>query len=126
MVKQQMSMWQKFNQIINKYIGKRVDYNNDNSYQCVDFVKQYVKEQYGIGLGLFGPSALSGWNTGSPFNSSFKRVNYIPGLYPECGDIVFLDKTSNNPYGHVAVADNGCDGTKLVVIEQNAGNGNGS
>lgn len=73
-----MSMWQKFNQIINKYIGKRVDYNNDNSYQCVDFVKQYVREQYGIMLGAFGPSALTGWLTGSPFNSSFKRKNYIP------------------------------------------------
>ena len=44
---------------------------------------------------------------------------------PKEGDIVFLNKTPSNPYGHVAVAGEGCTGSKLVLIEQNAGTGNG-
>ena len=121
-----MSMWQKFNQIINKYIGKRVDYNYDKSYQCVDFVKQYVLEQYWVTLNPFGPSALTGWNSGSPFNSSWKRVVYTQWTFPEVGDIVFLDKTYGNKYGHVCVADANCNQSVLNIIEQNAWDGLGS
>lgn len=44
---------------------------------------------------------------------------------PKPGDIIFLDKTPNNPYGHTAIALAGCTGSKLVILEQNAGTGNG-
>jgi len=38
--------------------------------------------------------------------------------------VIFFDITQSNPYGHVAIVDN-ADSTGVIVIEQNAGNGNG-
>ena len=120
-----LSFFGKFLSIINKWRGKAVDFDKVYWYQCVDWAKQFVLEQYGITLGSFSGSALNGWNTGSPFNSNWIRVSYKNGLVPEIWDVVFLNKTKSNPYGHVCIADNGCDSSHLCVIEENAWTGNG-
>lgn len=121
-----LSFFWKFLSIIDKWRGKAVDYDGVYGFQCVDFVKQYVYEQFNIRLGTFSGSALQWWKTGSPFNTKWERKVYTNWAVPEIGDIVFLNKTKNNPYGHVCIADNDCDRTHLRVIEQNAWNGNGS
>ena len=46
-------------------------------------------------------------------------------MIPNPGDIVFFDKTSKNPYGHVAIAWAGSNANELQIVEQNAGTGNG-
>lgn len=119
-----LSFFWRFLSIVDKWKGKAVDYDRQSWYQCVDWAKQFVLEQYGIQLGSFWGSALNGWNTWSPFDSTWTRVNYQPNLIPEIGDIVFLNKTPHNPYGHVCVADNNSTYTTLCIIEENAGNGN--
>ncbi|HNG97292.1 MAG TPA: CHAP domain-containing protein, partial [Candidatus Absconditabacterales bacterium] len=70
-------------------------------------------------------SALKGWQTGSPFDDKWERVTYEKGKVPKLGDIFFLDKTSKNPYGHTGVIYEGSTPETMVVVEQNAGTGNG-
>lgn len=110
---------------LKEWIGKVVDYDKAYGYQCVDLARQHAKDMWNP-IWTFSGSALNGWLTGSPFiGTKWERVTNTTTAIPKEGDIVFLDKTESNPYGHVAVAGEGCTGSKLVLIEQNAGNGNG-
>lgn len=107
-----------------KWLGKAVDYDGVYGKQCVDLVKHFTKDFMGVTLGSFSGSALSGWETGSPFDTNWKKVKYSEGKSPKLGDIVFFDKTKANAFGHVAIA---LWGNKklLALLEQNAGNWSG-
>jgi len=110
---------------IQRWIGKITKENEKLWAQCVAWAKKFALEQ-GNPIWTFSGSALNGWLTGSPFVwTKWERVTNTTTAIPKEGDIVFLDKTASNPYGHVAVAGEGCTGSKLVLIEQNAGTGNG-
>ena len=110
---------------IKKWLGLTVDYDKVYWYQCVDFARQHAKDMWNP-IGTFWGSALNGWLTGKPFiGTKWERVVNTVTAVPKEWDIVFLNKTPSNPYGHVAVAGEGCTGSKLVLIEQNAGTGNG-
>lgn len=112
-------------QIIKKYVGKHIDFDKAYWAQCVDLVRQHAKDT-GHPISTFGGSALNGWLTGAPFvGTQWKRVTNTTTAIPKPWDIIFLDKTPNNPYGHTAIALAGCTGSKLVILEQNAGTGNG-
>ncbi len=120
-----VSFFGKFLSIIDKWKWRAVDYDGQFWFQCVDWAKEFVFEQYWVRLGNFSWSALQCWNTGSAFDWSWKRVNYKTWLIPNIWDVVFLDKTNANPYGHVCIADNWSDTLKLCVVEENASTGNG-
>lgn len=110
---------------LKNWIGKIVDYDKAYGYQCVDFARQHAKDMWKP-IWTFWGSALNGWLTGKPFiGTKWERVVNTVTAVPKEWDIVFLNKTPSNPYGHVAVAGEGCTGSKLVLIEQNAGTGNG-
>lgn len=110
--------------IIQKYLGKRYAESKELGHQCVAWVKLFAREM-GYPIKGFSWSALKGWQTGSPFSSEWKRVENTPQAVPKPGDIIFFDATKANPYGHVAVVES-ASSKLLVVIEQNAGNGNGN
>ena len=110
---------------LKNWIGKIVDYDKVYWYQCVDFCRQFAKDMWNP-IWTFWGSALNGWLTGKPFiGTKWERVVNTVTAVPKEWDIVFLNKTPSNHYGHVAVAGEGCTGSKLVLIEQNAGTGNG-
>ena len=110
---------------IQKWIGKITKENEKLWAQCVSWVKKFALEQ-GNPIWTFWGSALTGWLTGKPFiGTKWERVVNTVTAVPKEWDIVFLDKTASNPYGHVAVAWEGCTWSKLVLIEQNAGTWNG-
>lgn len=110
---------------IQRWIGKITKENETLWAQCVAWAKKFALEQ-GNPIWTFSWSALNGWLTGSPFVwTKWERVTNTTTAIPKEWDIVFLDKTASNPYGHVAVAGEGCTGSKLVLIEQNAGTWNG-
>lgn len=117
-----LSYFQKFTATINKWLWKRVDVDNYAGYQCTDFVRQYCSDLW-TPIGTFSGSAYNWWKTGSPFNSSWKRITQYENS-PSAWDVVFFAPTKNNKYGHVAIADNGCTNSILKIIEQNAGSGN--
>lgn len=108
--------------IIQKYLGKRYAESKELGNQCVAWAKLFAREM-GYPIGGFSGSALKGWQTGSPFSAEWKRVENTPQAVPKSGAIIFFDATKANPYGHVAVVES-ASSKLLVVIEQNAGNGN--
>lgn len=112
----------------NKWLWKKVDYDSAFWAQCVDLARLGTKELFWIEIWTFSWSALNWWNTWSPFKSDenwiWTRIANSTNIFPMQWDIVFFDKTSVNPYGHVAIVDEWCTGSKLNVIEQNAWSGN--
>ena len=110
-------------QFLDKYLRTSQDYDGVMGVQCVDSVKLYVKEVYGISLGSFGGTARSGWfNTKKTFDPKiWEKIEWKPWLVPKQGDVIFYDK----PWltGHVAIVH---EATKLdiMVIEQNGATGN--
>jgi CHAP domain len=99
-------------------LGKWVDFDGAYGMQCVDLVKDFVKEFHGVTLGSFSGSAFAGWESGSPFDKKWKKVVYKDGLVPQLWDVIFFDKTTKMPYGHVAIALIGTT-TRLAILEQN-------
>ena len=107
----------------NKWIGKRVDYDRVYGYQCVDLIKQYMKEGYGLNAGTWGNAIDYWYNTNPAIYAKFTRVATIN---VRAGDIVILRGVNGNPYGHIGIA----SGKKLPyyrqILEQNGSTGNGS
>lgn len=117
------SLWQKITRVTKKYLGRSVDYDKAYGNQCVDWARQFASET-AEPIWTFSGSALNGWKTGSPFNHKWTRCVYSKGRQPEPGDIIFFDKTSSNPYGHVAVVFSTPNDTNVEIVEQNAWSGN--
>ena len=120
-----------YKELKEKWIGKKVDFDGVYWNQCVDFARQAVKDLYGVNIWTFSGSAINGWNTGSPFDWKWQRVENSIKAVPPAGSVVFFDKMYRgqkciNPYGHVAITGEGCTWRRLVILEQNAGSGNGN
>ena len=110
-------------EIFDKWLWKTIDYDKAYNIQCTDWSRQFAKEQWSP-IGTFSGSALKWWQTGSPFvGTEWKRVENSPTSVPKQGSIIFFDKTTSNPYGHVAVVDS-ADVNNITLVEQNAGSGN--
>jgi hypothetical protein len=107
---------------INSYLGKKVDYTDENfkgdkSYQCVDLFRQYVKDV----LELPQTPALG-------VNGGAKDIFDKPGVLkvtPDSaladytrGDILIWDKTKTNKYGHVAILVAIYNTKYFIVLEQ--------
>ena len=112
-----------------KWLWKKIDFDWVYWNQCVDFVKQAVKDLYWINIWTFNWSAYNWWNSWSPFSTRWKRVENTLNAIPPAWAVVFFDKiyrwqTCINPYWHVAITWKWCTKTKLIVLEQNAWNWN--
>lgn len=112
-------------EIFDKWIGKKVDYDGSYWFQCTDWSRQFAQEVW-LPIKWFSWSALKWWETASPFvGTEWVRVENTPNAVPTNGSIIFFDKTTTNPYGHVAVVDSANAGS-IILVEQNAGSGNGN
>lgn len=105
-----------------KWIWKRIDEFWNNSFQCVAWAKQAILDLYWEHISSFSWSAINWRATWSPFNEYWNRVYYTIWLVPSAWDVIFFNKTKTNKYGHVAIADEWCTMTQLMIIEQNAWN----
>lgn len=101
-----------------KYLGKKIDYDGVYGYQCVDLIKQYLKEEYGLAPGSWG-NAIDYWTKTNP--ALLTKFDRIASQSPQAGDIVILNGTAGNPYGHIAVATDA-----NTMLEQNGSTGGGS
>lgn len=110
-----------------KWLGKRVDTDNfpkGEIYQCVDLVKQYMKEVKGVPYGAYG-DAINYWNrTSTPILKQFTQVS---GSKVQQGDIVILNGLPGNRSGHIGVATGGINALMVEILEQNrSGSGSGT
>ncbi len=107
-----------------KWLWKRVDEFWNKDYQCVAWAKQAMIDLFQYWQTYFSKSAINWWKTWSPFNNSWKRINYTKWLIPKPWDIIFFNTTSDNDDWHVALVWEWSTQYKIVVIEQNAWTGN--
>ncbi len=102
---------------INTYLGKKVDYDKNSSFQCVDLYRQYCKDVLNIpqtpALGEDG-GAKDIWDK----HGVLKRTpDSILADYSR-GDILIWDKTKTNKYGHVAILVAVYNTKYFIVLEQ--------
>lgn len=114
-------------EFINKYNGKKVDFDGAFGAQCVDLFRQYVKDVLGI-------TEHTGAVEGAKdlylnYKNLLKEQKYfdrIPASQKrKCGDVVIWDATPTNKYGHVAIYLGETD-EGFLVFEQNGFTQNGA
>lgn len=109
-------------EFVNKYNGKKVDFDGVYGAQCVDLFRQYAKECLGIpehtGACLSSGGAKDLFNDYQkmPIEKKYFIRETKKGLIP--GDVVIWDSTPTNKYGHVAIY-LGAINNSLIVFEQN-------
>ena len=108
-----------------KYNGKFVDYDGYYGNQCVDLMRQYIKECLGINPSTI-PAVGYAAQIYQNFNSNnkwFTRIANTPTNIPKKGDIVIWKYYPfvTGMAGHVAIFDNG-NMFSLITFDQNWGN----
>lgn len=95
-----------YDQFIEKYIGKTIDYDEVAGIQCVDLIKCYLKEVFNIESGAWGDAHCYYDNFGNIPNlyNNFIRIPNTPEFVPQRGDIVVWSARLNGKWGHIAIA----------------------
>lgn len=107
-------------QFVEKYNGKKIDYDGHYGAQCVDVFRQYCKDVLAIPHtgGVVGAAELyTKYDTMPLEQKYFHRIPYKAGIQPEKGDVVIFAATKANQYGHVAIVLNS-SAAEMVVFEQ--------
>lgn len=107
---------------INQWRGERVDYDGVFQYQCVDLIKQYLAQEFGLKPGAWG-NAIDYWTKTNP--GVLTKFDRVAGHNTRAGDIVVLNGLAGNRYGHIGIATGRANGTSLEILEQNGATGDG-
>ena len=110
------------------HIGQRNTKNGYNiglTFQCVEFVKRYYYEyfhhkmpdSYGNAKDFFDPNVKDGKLNAKRGLLQFSNPSKSK---PKINDLLIMDKTSSNPYGHVAIVSN-VNNDEMEIIQQNPG-----
>ena len=94
-----------------KYTGKPVDYDGKYGYQCVDLMRQYVKEVLGLDGYIIPPVTYAKqifYNMPNGGNKHFIKIFNKPTNAPKKGDIVIFKNSWLPPWlygwaGHVEI-----------------------
>lgn len=111
-----------FNEMINKYAGKTVDWDDCAGPQCVDWVKIWIQElgirTKGKGTSPWGNAKDYWYNTPSVLFNRFGKIPYTDDFQFIKGDIVVW---GNGKYGHIAIATGNQDASTFYTYDQNYG-----
>lgn len=97
-----------FDEFINKYDGKKIDYDGFHDGQCVDLYRQYVKEVLEFPQSQPVEGAKDVWDT--YLKDKYTRVANTPDGIPDKGDIVIWNSGAGT-YGHIAIFIEGTTGS---------------
>lgn len=111
-----------FQDFMNEWVGRSVDYDHVFRFQCVDLILQYLYEGYGIN-GAYG-NAIDFWTNPDP--KLLARFHKVDGSDALTGDIVVFNGLPGNPFGHIGIATGNLNASALEVLEQNGQTGDGS
>ena len=109
-------------QFINTYLGKKVDYKDQNfkgdgSYQCVDLARQYIHDVYGLpqfpALGADG-GAKDIFDKCTNVNVTVESALADYSV----GDVLIWNSSKSNKYGHVAILVAIYNTKYFIVLEQ--------
>lgn len=111
-----------YNQFVNAYLGKSTDWDGVSGTQCVDLVKAYLSEVFGIKAGSWG-NAKYYWinfNFRAPLKNNFTKIANTPSFVPKKGDIVVWNGgIGSGGYGHIAIATGEGDTSYFYTYDQN-------
>lgn len=110
-----------FDDFINKYINKGIDYDNTAGIQCVDLVKQYLHDLWNICPGSWGNAHAyyDNFSSHKELTENFNKIANTPDLVPKRGDICVWSKSLNGNYGHIAIADGEGNTNYFYSYDQN-------
>ena len=110
-----------FEQFIEKWLGKKADFDGAYNGQCVDLFRFYVQEV----LGLPQPKGVSGaknfwtnYESDPSLKNYYEKIPNTPSNIPKNGDVVFWNEKAGGGYGHVAMWIEG-DVNKFTSFDQN-------
>ncbi|HZH86776.1 MAG TPA: CHAP domain-containing protein [Brumimicrobium sp.] len=116
-----------YNGDVGTVIGRntRNGYNLGLKFQCVEFVKRYYYEfynhempdSYGHALSFYNPNIKDGQLNSQRALMQFSNPS---ATKPEVGDLLVMDATLFNPYGHVAIISK-VEDNEIEIIQQNPG-----
>ncbi|HLV41981.1 MAG TPA: CHAP domain-containing protein [Brumimicrobium sp.] len=100
-------------------------YNLGLKYQCVEFVKRYYYEfynhkmpdSYGHALSFYLPNLSDGQINNQRALLQYRNPSKTK---PQVGDLIVMDTTETNPFGHVAIISE-VNATHIEIIQQNPG-----
>lgn len=111
-----------FQSFKSQWIGSRVDYDKVYGFQCVDLIKQYLDQEFGLKPGAWG-DAINYWdNTNQAILEKFDKHQ---DSYVQEGDIVVFKGINGNKAGHIGVATGQYNNDAVEVLEQNGSTGSG-
>lgn len=108
-----------FNKYKKKMQGKRVDWDKQYQYQCVDLIRDYAHTNNYPKITNYG-NAIDLWNKW--LGDGYKRIYNSPLATPSVWDIILFNIGA---HWHIAIAGRG-NPMWIEILEQNAGNGNGN
>jgi hypothetical protein len=111
-----------YKQFESKWLTRTVDYDKREGTQCIDLVKQYLDEEFGIKPGYWG-NAVDYWNHTKP--EVLAKFDRLVTTDTKEGDIVIFNGLVGNPNGHIGIDDGKSTTTMADVLEQNGHTGNG-
>lgn len=110
-----------YTEFIKKYNGKARDYDGVAGVQCVDLIKYYLKEVFGLNPGAWGDAHCyyDNFNNISALTKNFTRIANTPSFVPQKGDIVVWAPSLNGGWGHIAIATGEGNTTYFCSYDQN-------
>lgn len=95
-----------YQEFINNFSGKALDYDGVAGVQCVDLAKFYLNRVFGLQPGAWGNAKdyYENYNNISALKNNFTRIANTPSFVPQKGDIVIWGAGLGNTYGHIAIA----------------------
>lgn len=97
-----MTCWQ----FVDRYLGKKVDFDGVYGAQCVDLFRQYCKEVWEVPRleGVEGAKDLFLNYERMPLEKAHTDLTRHNGSnHPREGDVVIFMESPSNRYGHVAI-----------------------
>lgn len=117
-----------YGEFIKKHNGTAWDYDGvpvSDKVQCVDLVKFYLRDCFGIRPGAWGNARDyferfndREWYGFSPMNRVFVRIKNTPDFVPQKGDICVWG-AGVGKFGHIAIADGVGDTRHFYSYDQN-------
>ncbi len=111
-----------YKQFIADHLGRAVDYDGVADEQCVDLVKCYLKEVFGLESGAWGDAHCwyDNFNHILTLYNNFTRIPNTPNFVPKKGDIGVWDSgLSPKGFGHIAICTGEGDTNHFYSHDQN-------
>lgn len=110
-----------YNEFINTYDGKAIDYDGVSGVQCVDLAKIYLDKVFGIKPGAWGNAKdyYLNFNNIPQLRNNFNRIANSSSFVPQRGDIVVWGSAVGGGYGHIAIATGEGNTRQFYSYDQN-------